>query len=84
MIIPYEQLDPQTFKALVEEFVTRQGAVHGHADTPLERMIQDVSQQVRAGRAAIVYDEEEETCTIVSSDEARADLEKESRRVVEE
>ena len=67
----FEQLDADTLKALIEEFVTRQGAVHGHSETPVDRMIEEVSEQIRSGRAVILYDEEDETCTIVSRDEVR-------------
>ena len=84
MIIPHEQLSEETLQALVEEFVTRQGAVHGHAETPVERMIEEVRAQLRSGRAVILFDEEDESCTIVSREEARAGTVKDSRRVVED
>jgi len=84
MIIPYDQLKEETLTALLEEFVTRQGAVHGHADARVERMIEEVRAQLRDGRAVILFDEDDQTCTIVSREEARAGGRKETRRVVEE
>jgi uncharacterized protein YheU (UPF0270 family) len=65
MIIPHTQLQPETLTALIEEFVTRDGAVHGHHHTSLEEMIRAVRRQLETGKAEIVYDEETETCTIV-------------------
>ncbi|HEY8746951.1 MAG TPA: YheU family protein [Tepidisphaeraceae bacterium] len=71
MIIPHDQLDPQTLQAVIEEFVTRHGAVHGHAETSLDQMVRTVLQQLQSGNAVVVFDEEEETCSIMSKQEAR-------------
>jgi uncharacterized protein YheU (UPF0270 family) len=65
MIIPHDQLDPQTLLALIEEFVTRDGALHGHADTPVQEMVASVLAQLRSGRAVIVFDEDAQTTTII-------------------
>jgi uncharacterized protein YheU (UPF0270 family) len=63
--IPYDQLDPAILDALIEEFVTRSGAIHGHADLALESAIASVRSQLKNGQARILYDEEAETWTIV-------------------
>ena len=69
MIIPHDQLKPETLQALIEEFVTRQGAVHGHdEDLPLDRKIEAVQRQLRLGKVVIVYDEEDESCSIMTAD----------------
>lgn len=64
-IVPYQQLHPDTLAALIEEFVTRDGAIHGHTDTPLQQMVQSVHRQLIAGTIVIVFDEDSETCTMV-------------------
>jgi uncharacterized protein YheU (UPF0270 family) len=71
VIIHPDQLSPETLRALVEEFVTRHGAVQGHTDTPVESMIDQVLAQLRSGRAVIVFDEEEETASIVTKQDLR-------------
>jgi uncharacterized protein YheU (UPF0270 family) len=71
MLIPYDELEPDTLKALIEEFITRHGAVQGHEDVPLERMIEQVLSQLKSGKVVIVFDEEAESCTIVPSREIR-------------
>lgn len=68
IVVPHEQIEPQTLRALIEEFVTRCGAVHGHGDVALDRQVEDVIRQLRSGMAVIVYDEESESCTIASRD----------------
>jgi uncharacterized protein len=71
MLIPYEELQPETLAALIEDFVTREGAVHGHADTSLEQKREAVVSLLRRGVAVIVYDEADESITIISKDEYR-------------
>ena len=64
--VPHGNLHPQTLQALIEEFLTRDGAVHGHTDVPLSARVQAVHRQLQSGEAVIVYDEASESCTIVS------------------
>jgi uncharacterized protein YheU (UPF0270 family) len=63
--VPPDQLRPDTLLALIEEFVTRDGAVQGHRDTPLDVMVEAVRDQLKAGLVMIVVDEEDGTFTIV-------------------
>jgi uncharacterized protein len=65
MIVPYEQLKAETLTALIEDFVTRQGAVHGHVEASMETMTGQVMGQLKSGKAVIVFDEAEESCAIV-------------------
>jgi uncharacterized protein YheU (UPF0270 family) len=74
ILVPHTQLDPQTLNALIEEFVTRDGAVHGHADRSAGDRVDSVLRQLRAGMVAIVFDETEETCTIVRKENLPAEL----------
>jgi uncharacterized protein YheU (UPF0270 family) len=71
VLIPYEELQPETLAALIEEFVSREGAIHGHRDDSLEAKTEAVMSQLRRGVAVIVFDEEDETCTIVTKDSLR-------------
>ena len=63
--IPFDQLQPETLDAMIEEFVTRDGAIHGHADDPLPQKIQAIRRQLQSGDIVIVFDEESETCTFI-------------------
>ena len=66
LIIPPDELSPETLAALVDDFVTRDGAVQGHADHSLEQKRRAVLAQLRDGTVAIVFDEEEEAVTLVA------------------
>ena len=65
MIVPYTLLSIQTLNSLIEDFVTRNGAIHGHAEVALDEMIDAVRQQLVNGGAEIIYDEQQQNWTIV-------------------
>lgn len=73
MIVPFKELSPDTLDALIEEFVTRDGAVHGHRDDSMEAMLASVRKQLAAGVVVIVYDEEDESCSIVPKEALKRD-----------
>jgi uncharacterized protein YheU (UPF0270 family) len=54
-------LSPATLRAVVEEFVTRDGTDHSSID----RRIKGVLQQLDAGRAELQFDADTKTCNIV-------------------
>lgn len=82
-IVPYDQLAPQTLRALIEEFVTRDGAVHGHADAAIESQIAEVQRHLSAGKVVIVFDHETESCTILPREEV-SPIDPGERRVVDD
>ena len=83
MIVPHEQLQPDTLYALIEEFVTRDGAVQGHTDTPLAAKMQAVLRQLEAARLRSCSMPQNETCSIVVK-ETMAGQQDEGCRIGEE
>ena len=61
MHIPHTQLTPAALRAVVEEFVTRDGTDH----SPVEGCIQTVLLQLDAGRVELHFDGDTQTCNIV-------------------
>jgi uncharacterized protein YheU (UPF0270 family) len=72
-IVPFDQLDSNVLHALVEEFVTRDGALQGHTDTPMEQKVAAVMRQLKSGSAVIVFDEVSDSCTIMPKENLPAD-----------
>lgn len=68
MIIPFEKLSPEALENLIEEFVSREGTDSGYAKGSLAENVARVKRLLRAKTAHIVYDQETETCNIVSAD----------------
>ena len=64
MIIPHQMLSPEALQGVIEAFVTREGTDYGTQDVSLATKVLQVRQQLDAGMAVIVYDEDTESCTI--------------------
>jgi uncharacterized protein len=64
MIIPHHMLSPEALRGVIEAFVTREGTDYGVQDVPLATKVLQVRQQLDAGTAVLVYDEDTESCTI--------------------
>ena len=65
MEIPYRKLEPEILRAVVEEFVTREGTDYGERVFSLDEKIAAVQLQLENGSARIVFDTDSETCNVV-------------------
>ena len=63
--VPYERLDPETLRNVIEEFVTRDGSDWGEAGGTLEEKISQVMQQLRSRKIKIVFELNSESTNIV-------------------
>ena len=61
MRIPPRLLSPAAIRAIVEEFVTRDGTDH----SSVERRLETVMRQLDAGRVKLHFDGETKTCNIL-------------------
>jgi uncharacterized protein YheU (UPF0270 family) len=68
MIVPFDKLSPEALKNLIEEFVTREGTDSGYVKGSLEQSVARIERQLMKKLVHIVYDEETETCNIVSAE----------------
>ncbi len=64
MYIPFEQIDPDTLYNLIKEFVLREGTDYGEHEISVDEKIEQVKQQLKSGKAVIVYSELHETIDI--------------------
>lgn len=71
VVVPHDSLKPETLRAVIEEFLTRDGAVHGHSDTPLDRRVEAVRRMLASREAVLVFDDESQACTIRTAAEMR-------------
>ena len=65
--IPHKQLSTAALRAVVEEFVSRDGTDH----SSVEERIEDVLSQLDAGLAELHFDDETKTCNIRVVDDGR-------------
>jgi uncharacterized protein len=64
MIIPWQDIAPDTLDNLISEFVLREGTDYGEHETTLENKINQVRQQLLKKEAVIVYSELHESVDI--------------------
>ena len=69
MIVPHHMLSPDALRGVIEAFVTCEGTNYGPQDVPLATKVFQVREQLDAGTAVIVYDEETDSCTIQPTNE---------------
>jgi len=69
MIIPYTELSVQALHALIEDFVTRDGTDYGQEELSTQEKSARLLALLKTGELLITFDEETETCGIVSRED---------------
>ncbi|ELB1139580.1 YheU family protein [Vibrio parahaemolyticus] len=64
MIIPWQNIAPETLENLIREFVLREGTDYGAVEISLQNKIDQVKTQLEKGEAVIVFSELHETVDI--------------------
>ncbi|MBB6055341.1 MAG: YheU family protein [Gammaproteobacteria bacterium] len=64
MIIPWQQLSPETLNNLIESFVLREGTDYGEHTFTLAEKVAQIHQQLERGDVVILYSELHESVTI--------------------
>jgi len=67
--IPHKELNRDTLTALIESFVLREGTDYGENEVSLEKKVNDIFLQVRAGELVILFSPEDDSFNIVSKQE---------------
>ncbi|HFS7069037.1 TPA: YheU family protein [Enterobacter hormaechei] len=65
MIIPWQDLSPDTLDNLIESFVLREGTDYGEHERSLEQKVNDVKRQLKSGDVVLVWSELHETINIM-------------------
>lgn len=65
MMIPWQDLDPDTLDRLIESFVLREGTDYGEHERSLEQKVNDVKRQLKSGDVVLVWSELHETVNIM-------------------
>jgi len=63
--VPYDQIDPETLRNMIQEFVTRDGADWGEPGGALEDKIAQVIKQLKNNKVKVVFDLNSKTANIV-------------------
>ncbi|MGK2888525.1 MAG: YheU family protein [Candidatus Malihini olakiniferum] len=65
MIIPWQQLEPNTLQGIIESFVLREGTDYGEQERSLEEKVRDIRRQLASGGVILVWSELHETLNIM-------------------
>jgi uncharacterized protein YheU (UPF0270 family) len=65
MIIPWQQLNTETLRNIIESFVLREGTDYGDREKTLEEKVTDVERQLNSGELVLVWSELHETLNIM-------------------
>jgi len=64
--VPYQQIDPETLRRMIQEFVSRDGADWGDAGCTLDDKVAEVLRQLWHKKVRVVFDLRSQTFNIVS------------------
>lgn len=65
MIIPWQEIAPETLDSLIESFVLREGTDYGEQERTLAQKVSDVKKQLQSGEAVLVWSELHEAVNIM-------------------
>ena len=63
--VPYASLNPDTLRAVVEEFITRAGTDYDERERTMEEQIAGVMRQLLRGEAKVMFDPRTDSVNIV-------------------
>lgn len=69
MIIPWQQLEPETLNNLLESFVLREGTDYGLQEMSFTEKTEQLRRQLENGEAVLVWSELHESLNIMRRDE---------------
>lgn len=72
VIIPHRELPADTLRAMLEEFVTREGCDPEDRKNPVKIHVDQVIRLLDSGHSVIVFDTDAESFTLMPRDQARA------------
>jgi len=73
MLIPWQQLQPDTLNNLLEDFVTRDGTDNGD-ETPVNRRIERARHALEKGTAVILFDPPSGQCQLLLKSQVPPEL----------
>ncbi|MFL0796734.1 MAG: YheU family protein [Cellvibrionaceae bacterium] len=69
MIIPWQQLAPETLEAMLVDFATRDGTDYGVEEISTEDKVAQIRGLLECGDIAVVFDTATESCNLLSKEE---------------
>lgn len=71
MLIPWQQIAPDTLDRLIEAYVLREGTDYGDEEVSLAEKVRYVREQLQQGQVLIVYSQLEESVDLLTKQQYR-------------
>ncbi|WP_108649283.1 YheU family protein [Dongshaea marina] len=68
MIVPWQELDPDTLENLLQSFVLREGTDYGEQELSLEHKVEQLKEQLKRKELVLVYSELHESVNLMPAD----------------
>ena len=65
MDIPYTEISEEALKAIIQEYITREGTEYCIKEYSFEQKIEQIKQQLLKGDIKINFDDETQTCNLI-------------------
>ncbi len=72
IIIPPDEISPETLTNLLEEYITREGTDYGDVELSLAEKISRLRPQISRGDVLIIYDEHAQCINLVKREDLRS------------
>ena len=82
--IPPDRLPVETLTAIIEEFVMREGTDYGAAEVGFEVKVEQVWRQIEKQEVVICFDQQTESCTLMTCHQFREVSKEENKEVPEQ
>ncbi len=70
--VPYDKIDPEALRKMIEEFIERDGTYYGVSEElPMDQRVDMVIKQIKEGKAVITWDRYLESANIVVKEDLR-------------
>jgi uncharacterized protein YheU (UPF0270 family) len=67
MEIPHSQLSDEALRAIIEEFISREGSEYGLIEYSFEEKVSHVIKRLERGEVVVTFDAVSETCNLMPS-----------------
>ncbi|GLQ32385.1 YheU family protein [Litoribrevibacter albus] len=69
--VPWQQLSSDALEGLMEAYISREGTDYGEVECSLSEKKAQLLQQLKNGHVLIVFDEESESCNLLTKEQWR-------------
>lgn len=82
--VPWQQLSTEALDGVISSIVEREGTDYGEVEATFEDKKRQIYHQLQVGELLVVFDEQEETCNIMTRQAFKAAQDQQSQRSAEE